>query len=92
MIIEDKKKFKKQIVKIVLLILFFILYDLFIYCNFTRLYKNSTSPEMQAKSIELSKYLPFDYDSKAFKVEHENLEGELPIIDGAAALYVVEGL
>ncbi len=89
MIIEDKKKFKKQIFKIIVLILFFVIFDLIVYCNFTRLYKNSTSPEMQAKSIELSKYLPFDEDSKVIKVEHENLEGELPIIDGAAGLYPV---
>ncbi len=89
MIVEDKKKFKKQIFKIIVLVLFFILYDLFFYHNFTRVFKNNTSPEMQAKSIELSEYLPFDENTKVVKVEHQNLEGELPIIDGAAGLYPI---
>ncbi len=89
MIIEDKKKFKKQIFKIVLLIVAFVLYDLFFYYNVTRVFKNHTSAGMQAKSVDLDKYLPFDSNSEVVKVEHENLTGELPIIDGAAALYPV---
>ena len=56
----DKRKLRKQIITLVLLVLMFVLFDLCIYCLFTRVYKNNTSPEMQAKSVELDKYLPFE--------------------------------
>ncbi len=87
--IKDKDLFKKQLLRIIILILAFVVLDLFFYFNVTKIYKNNTSPEMQAKSVELDKYLPFESNSEVVKIEHENLEGELPIIDGAAALYPV---
>ena len=46
--------------------------------------------EMQAKSIELHKFLPFEQDSQIVRVSSSlKLSGDLPIIDGAAALYPV---
>ncbi len=45
---------------------------------------------MQAKSITLGEYLPFREDSEIVKWNSETkLSGDLPIIDGAAALYPV---
>ena len=45
---------------------------------------------MQAKSVELDAYLPFDEGSKAVTLDATlRLEDDLPVIDGAAALYPV---
>ncbi len=45
---------------------------------------------MQAKSIELDKYLPFSDNSGIVKINSKiKLSGDLPVIDGAAALYPV---
>lgn len=80
----------KQYISIILLIAFFVLFDLSVYQFVTRRYINQTSKEMQAKSIELNKFLPFDEDSEIVKLDSAvKLSGELPVIDGAAALYPV---
>jgi phosphate transport system substrate-binding protein len=45
---------------------------------------------MKAKSIELTAYLPFDESSQVARVPSSlKLEGDLPILDGAAALYPI---
>ena len=45
---------------------------------------------MKAKSVEVSEYLPFAKETKIVKKEYnDKLEGDLPIIDGAAALVPV---
>ena len=81
---------KKQIVSLVILGAAFVVLDLGIYFNFTKNFINSTSPEMQAKSVEVSEYLPFDDDSKIVRMDTEmTLEGDLPVLDGAAALFPV---
>lgn len=68
----------------------FAAFDIVVYNIFTKRYVNDTSPEMQAKSIELSKYLPFDENSGIVKIDSAaKLSGDLPVIDGAAALYPV---
>lgn len=68
----------------------FAAFDIVVYNIFTKRYVNDTSPEMQAKSIELSKYLPFDENSGIVKIDSvTKLSGDLPVIDGAAALYPV---
>ena len=68
----------------------FAAFDIVVYNIFTKRYVNDTSPEMQAKSIELSKYLPFDKNSGIVKIDSvTKLSGDLPVIDGAAALYPV---
>lgn len=69
--------------------LFFIL-DLGIYRLFTKRVIPDTSAEMQAKSVEVSEYLPFTDDSGIVKIKSElTLTGDLPVLDGAAALYPV---
>ncbi|MDE6726162.1 MAG: substrate-binding domain-containing protein [Ruminiclostridium sp.] len=81
---------RKKITFIIALVLCFVLFDLSVYNIFTKRYINNTSKVMQAKSIELEKYLPFDENSELVKINSSlKLEGDLPVVDGAAALYPV---
>lgn len=84
------KKIHKQILILVFLITMFALFDLGIYLMFTKRCINDYSEGMQAKSIELDQYLPFEEDSLVVKTDSEiKLSGDLPVVDGAAALYPV---
>ena len=84
------KKIHKQILILVLLIIMFVLFDLGIYLMFTKRCFSDYSEGMQAKSIELDQYLPFEEDSLVAKTDSEiKLSGDLPVVDGAAALYPV---
>ena len=57
---------------------------------FTNRCINDFSSQMQAKSVEVDEYLPFAKETKIIKKEYENkLDGDLPKIDGAAALVPV---
>ncbi|MBD5130490.1 MAG: phosphate ABC transporter substrate-binding protein, PhoT family [Ruminococcaceae bacterium] len=81
---------KRQLGLIALVAVMFAAFDIAVYNIFTKRYINNTNPEMQAKSIELSKYLPFDENSGIVKIDSAaKLGGKLPVIDGAAALYPV---
>lgn len=72
------------------LILGFVLFNLFFYLEITRRYINETSPEMQAKSVEIHQFLPFNANSQIVKINStQKLNGDLPKIDGAAALFPV---
>lgn len=62
-------KLSKQIALIALVAVMFAAFDIAVYNIFTKRYINYTSPEMQAKSIELSKYLPFDENSGIVKID-----------------------
>ena len=71
----------------------FAVIDLTIFGLFTSLVLPSGSPTMQAKSIELGDYLPFEENSKIIKKKDNlTLTGEKPIIDSAAALYPIRRL
>lgn len=68
----------------------FAVIDLTIFGLFTSLVLPSGSPTMQAKSIELGDYLPFEENSKIIKKKDNlTLTGEKPTIDSAAALYPI---
>jgi len=83
-------KLLKQIGEILSLILCFVAFDVTVYEAVTKRYINHTSEGMQAKSVELDKYLPFDDNSEIVRINSDlKLSGELPVIDGAAALYPV---
>lgn len=83
-------KLCRQLCLIGLLIAGFAVFDLTVYNAITKRYINSTSEEMQAKSIELCKYLPFESESEIVRIDSTlKLSGDLPIVDGAAALYPV---
>lgn len=83
-------KLFRQIMCILLLILCFVGFDLAIWNLATKRCINHTSEVMQAKSVELDKFLPFDPDSQIARVDSTlKLEGDLPVLDGAAALYPI---
>lgn len=83
-------KLFRQITSILLVIFCFVGFDLAIWNLATKRCINYTSEGMQAKSVELDKYLPFDPDSRIARVDSSlKLEGDLPVLDGAAALYPI---
>ena len=85
----DKKKLVKQILSIVGVISAFVITNVFIYYVFTNRCINDFSSQMQAKSVEVDEYLPFAKETKIVKKEGTKLDGDLPKIDGAAALVPV---
>lgn len=86
----NKEKLIKQILIIALIILGFILFNYSFYNLITRNYINNYGESMQEKSIDMVSYLPFSANSK---IIHENsdikITENIPIIDGATALYPV---
>lgn len=84
------KKIQRQILFIACIIAMFALFDIGIYQVFTKRCISDYSKGMQAKSVDLDKYLPFDENSQIVKIKSElQLSGDLPVLDGAAALYPV---
>ena len=79
----------KQILSLVLLAAFFVSFDLSVYMLFTRRCANTFGSTGAAKAIEPAAYLPFGEDTAIVKAEGETLTGELPVLDGAAALLPV---
>ena len=62
--------------------------DLSIFNVVTKRYIDPRGDEMKSRSIEVSEYLPFTEDSGIVHVDSSvKLSGDLPVIDGAAALY-----
>ena len=83
-----KEKLIKQLAIIFLLIAVLAFFHLAIYFNFTYRYMDKSSEIMQEQAIELDKYLPFDDHSRIVKTNSDlKLTGELPILDGATALF-----
>lgn len=81
------KKEKKLLIVVIVL---FILIDISFYFAFTKNYINRINEALQAKSIEVDEYLPFADDSKIVKYDAKNkIEEDIPIVDGAAALFPV---
>ena len=83
----DKKKLKWQLAVIGLVILFFAGLDIAIYQLFIKRVISHHSPGMQKMSVEVSDYVPFSGSENIYSVMAEaRLEGDIPTIDGAAAL------
>ena len=81
-------KLKSQIAAITALALAFVGFDLAVYRIFTRRYIDLQSGEMKRQSVAVSENLPFSEPSGIVKIESDvRLAGELPVLDGAAALY-----
>ena len=86
----DKKKLEKQIAVIALLIVLFAGLDLAIYQLFIKRVISHHTPGMQKMSVEVADYVPFTGSANVHSAEGaERLEGDLPTIDGAAALLPV---
>ncbi|MFR8440598.1 MAG: hypothetical protein ACLVCW_02485 [Campylobacter sp.] len=80
----------KRAIIAILLLLSLAAFDFAFYRLVVKRYVNQSSVTMQAKSIELHKFLPFDESSQIVRASSGlKLSGDLPIIDGAAALYPV---
>lgn len=81
---------KNQRLIIIFTLLSFVVFDLGIYFCFTSKYIDRSPELMKSSSIELDKYLPFEENSLAVKTETDlTLSGELPVLDGATALFPV---
>ena len=86
----DQRRLAGQLLSLGALALLFVALNLTVFFGFTRRCIPNTSEGMQAKSVELDAYLPFDENSKIVDIEGSlRLSGELPVIDGAAALYPI---
>lgn len=84
------KKLTKQIAALSAVILGFALFNIAIYNICTKPCLPDRSEGMQAKSVELDRFLPFDDNSEIINVKSDfQLVENLPVIDSAAALYPV---
>ena len=86
----DRRKLTGQLLSLGTLVLLFVMLNLTVFFVFTRRCLPATSEGMQAKSVELGAYLPFEEDSGIVKLDGSlKLTENLPVIDGAAALYPI---
>ncbi len=85
-----KNPLAKQLVAILLIVLMFAAFNGSMYMLLTRRLANNFSDVSQIKMIDVSKYLPFEDDSDLARIESSlMLTGDLPVLDGAAALVPV---
>ena len=86
----DKKKLVKQLAVIALMIALFAGLDIAIYQLFIKRVISHHTPGMQKMSVEVDNYVPFTGSGNIYSVEGaDRLEGDIPTIDGAAALLPV---
>ena len=86
----DKKKLGKQLAVIALVIALFAGLDTGIYQLFIKRVISHHSPGMQKMSVEVGNYVPFTGSENVYSVKDApKLEGDIPVIDGAAALLPV---
>ena len=86
----DHAKLPRQLLSMGALIGLFVVLNLTVFFVFTYRCIPHTSEGMQAKSVELAAYLPFEEDSGIVKLDGSlKLTENLPVIDGAAALYPI---
>ena len=86
----DKKKLAKQLGVIALIIALFIGLDTGIYQLFIKRVISHHSPGMQKMSVEVGNYVPFTGSANVFSEDGaKKLEGDIPVIDGAAGLLPV---
>lgn len=85
-----RSKTPKQILAIVLIVAVFALFNLSMYMLLISRLSNNFSGANQAKMIDVGKYLPHQPESELARIESTlKLEGDLPVLDGAAALVPV---
>ena len=84
------KKLCLQISVLIIVILLFLSFNWGVYMLLTSRLSNNFSGTDQAKMIDVKAYLPHDEDSILPEIECSiQLDGELPVLDGAAALVPV---
>ena len=83
-------KLSKQICAIVLVLAIFATFNLSIYFLMTRRLSNNFSSASRAQMIDVGSYLPFEDGSDLPEIKTNfELSGNLPVLDGAAALVPV---
>lgn len=83
----DKKKLGKQLAVIALLVMMFVGLDLAIYQLVIKRVTSHHTPGMQKMSVEVADYVPFTGSANVYSADGAaRLEGDIPTIDGAAAL------
>lgn len=85
----DKNKLLKQLAVIALVIALFAGLDTGIYQLFIKRVISHHSPGMQKMSVEVGNYVPFSGSENVYSADADDLEGDIPVIDGAAALLPV---
>ena len=86
----DKRKLGKQLAVIALVIVLFAGFDIAVYQLFIKRVISHHSPGMQKMSVEVDNYVPFTGSENIYSVQGaKKLEGDIPTIDGAAALLPV---
>jgi len=84
------KTLVKQILLLLLIVALFAAFNGSVYLLLTRRLGNNFSSAAQYKMIDVARYLPHEEDSELARVETEtSLSGDLPVLDGAAALVPV---
>lgn len=83
-------KLGKQIIAIVLVVALFAVFNLSMYQLLTRRLSNNFSGVTQAQMVDVGSYLPHEEGSDLPKISSSlKLTGDLPVLDGAAALLPV---
>ena len=83
-------KLFKQITALVLTVAFFAAFNLSLYQLFTRRLSNNFSGATRAQMVDVGRYLPHEEDSDLPDIGASlKLTGNLPVLDGAAALVPV---
>lgn len=80
----------KQISSLLLIVTLFAAFNISAYMLLTRRLSNNFSGAMQAQMIDVKSYLPHEEDSDLPRINTSfKLTGDLPVLDGAAALVPV---
>ena len=86
----DRKLLFHQILILLLVAALFLGFNGSLYMLLTRRLKNNFSDGAQPKMVDVGRYLPFEAGSDLPKIDTGfRLEGDLPVLDGAAALVPV---
>ena len=79
-----------QLAILAAVVLLFAGFNASVYVLLTRRLANNFSDTSQAKMVDVASFLPFEDDSDLARIDTDfSLEGELPVLDGAAALVPV---
>ncbi len=85
-----QKTLALQLLAIFLVIAIFAGFNLSMYMLLTKRLANNFSDTSQSKMVDVARYLPHEADSELARIDTDfTLTGELPVLDGAAALVPV---
>ncbi len=87
---KSTNSLKRQIAMIVITVILFALFNASMYQLMTRRLSNNFGSAMGAQMIDVGSYLPFEEASDLPRIDASlKLTGDLPVLDGAAALVPV---